>query len=682
MLDRIQKNIINLFNNNYNIFISGGGGTGKSFLIKYMKDLAIKEGKKIVITSTTGISALNIDGITIYNWAGITPQVNLENTNHFINTIQNNHLKLNKYLYTDILIIDEISMLDKQIFEFIDIICKSIRCNNSGFGGIQVIFVGDFYQLPPINRNNSDYNFAFMSKKWDDIVDYSIILDKYYRQIDFELVNFLKKIRKGKIDDKVVKKLDRYSNNQIDENIQTHLYPNKINVNSYNLKKLSELEGETIIKTAKIVTEQDVNYDFPENSTIVEKLMLKKGCLIIVNKNIDIEKKIVNGTQGVFQYFSNEKAVIKTIDGNFYSLGLARWDFENYYIEQYPMNLAWALTIHKSQGMGIENISIDIGENIFEPGQSYVALSRAISSKGLHIKNYSLKSIQSNNSVHKFYQKLKKEKKFWLKESDSNNKIYYINKITAETKYNLSKDDILLKDNNYDSDILLNNNNNAYHDNSLKCKFCNINGCRNDYHCWYKISICTHCLIDNPDYRQISKKELQLEFNLSDSKIKDVLSKLSFKPQRNMYNPKFRKIKIYILKQFLDKVKILDGEIIKKNIKTKNQNLKTNRIDKAYIKFTKDNKSIKEIAEDMQLSITTIENYMVEAYKLNYLFSEKDFVNLSLNLDVIDKIQLIIKNWKKDSDDMQSTLPKLKYIKDNLPKDISYLTIKLILTKI
>ena len=187
MLDKKQKHAISLCKAGYNLFITGNAGTGKSFIIRQIK----KEfGENCIITSTTGISALNIDGITIHNWSGICPDIDYNNSDLFVTKIQNNYKKLNNYLYTQILIIDEISMLDLEILEFIDKVARIIRNINLPFGGIQVVFVGDFYQLPPVN---SETKFSFESKLWNNIIDYSIILKKSYRQTDLELVHFLNK---------------------------------------------------------------------------------------------------------------------------------------------------------------------------------------------------------------------------------------------------------------------------------------------------------------------------------------------------------------------------------------------------------------------------------------------------------------------------------------------------------
>ena len=176
--------------------------------------------------------------------------------------------------------------------------------------------------------------------------------------------------------------------------IYTHLYPNKINVKAKNLIELEKIKSKEIrIRSNLIPKKKNQKYYFPEKTNILEELVLKKDCFVMLNTNLNLSKKLVNGTQGIFKGFENNKAIIITNDGERHLIDKFSWDFKDFYIEQYPLCLAWAITIHKSQGMGIEFLSIDIGRNIFEDGQAYVALSRTKNLNGLHIKNFDLNSI-------------------------------------------------------------------------------------------------------------------------------------------------------------------------------------------------------------------------------------------------------------------------------------------------
>ena len=685
-LDKQQYHAFNLYKNGYNLFISGGGGSGKSYLVKIFREYSDNMGVRLVVTSTTGISALNINGKTIYSWAGLTPNTNLNDEESFIQNIHHNHSRLNNYLYTDILIIDEISMLSKEIFEFLNNVCKKIRHRNESFGGIQIILVGDFYQLPPINQSNVK-SFAFQSFIWDKVIDFTILLESSHRQNDDELVCFLNKVRIGIKDIDVEKKLKQFTNN-ISSSKHTHLYPNKINVEVFNLVELEKLPGESIIIEPDIIYKDSKTCDFSEDELLVGKLVLKPGALVIINKNIDLEKKIVNGTQGIFKKFQDKKAVIITNDGREHNISKSRWEFSNYYVEQYPICLAWALTIHKSQGMGIDNLTIDIGNNVFEDGQSYVALSRSTNSNGLCIKNYSLDSIKCNSVVNNFYNNLHQKSNNWYKSLD-NNRVIYTNIITGITTYKIPIKGNIVSPNVCDiddQDIY-----DMYHNYSITCDFCGNLGVRNEYNTWFNVKICTICVSNKYNYRQINRREIQTLFNLSDNKVKKLLENTKFKPQKNIYNPRFGKIKIYFLKSIIEKlqhdsISTLDTRYKISNIdkkKTEKKELKINkkkdRIDLAFNLFNNKRKSISQIAKELDYSNSTIESYLVEAFKMKYEFNPEILVNIGMNKQIIEDISYIYNDYLTKC----NKPPNLKYIKDNLKeKNKSYLVIKLSLVKL
>ena len=282
MLNKNQKQSKLLFQQGYNLFISGSAGTGKSFLIKSFSE-DYDNPQELVITSTTGISALNVNGITIHSWSGIKCDTDLSKPELYVNNIKNSHKLLNNYLYTKTLIIDEVSMLSNELFEFIDSIAKNVRQSSESFGGIQIVLIGDFYQLPPIN-NTGSLKFCFESKIWEDAIDYSIILDNSYRQTDDNLLEFLNKIRVGSCDASIINDLEKYKTTPLNNNY-THLYPNKRDVYNLNTKKLTELTGEMVTSKAKMIHKTSSKMaEFPKDSTITDNLMLKKGHWLLLIK--------------------------------------------------------------------------------------------------------------------------------------------------------------------------------------------------------------------------------------------------------------------------------------------------------------------------------------------------------------------------------------------------------------
>lgn len=550
-LDKYQKNAIQLVNAGYNLFITGSAGSGKSFLIRkcIQKCSSKYQEHSISVTSTTGISSLNIHGITIHSWAGITPHTDFNDVEGFVDSIRNNYKKYNNWKYTKLLIIDEISMLSVVIFNFLHKVAMNIRRNSLPFGGIQLIIVGDFFQLPPV-RDTKETDFCFKSVYWNSIIDYSIVLKKTHRQKETDLISFLKKIRSGIIDKSVEDSLALYQNNPNYNSNYTHLYPNKFNVKAHNLTKVFALEGDIIKLQARMIKKNNYNYDFPTDSIIEEILHLKPNAFIIINKNIDVKKGLVNGRQGIFLGFTNEHAKIKTEDGNIHYIDKARWEFPNYAIEQYPLCLAWALTIHKSQGMGIEKLSVDIGKHIFDDGQVYVALSRATNAKYLHIKNYSLSSIRVNKQVKKFYKQLLLSSLKWYKRTDTYNNVYYQNKVNGFIKKKLPINGIIVEEVQTTQEKELEEDN-VVKDANLICSICHTQPYDHSYKLYYNETVCFNCIIDDEYYMELNKDALRKQLYISKKDISNIVSNCRHRAQPNKIKDRKKRFmsptKLYLL---------------------------------------------------------------------------------------------------------------------------------------
>lgn len=534
-LDKYQKNAIQLFKAGYNLFITGSAGSGKSFLIrKCIQEYRLTRAEQgLSITSTTGISSLNIHGTTIHSWAGITPNTDFTDVDGFVHGIRHNYKKYNNWLYTKVLIIDEISMLSVSMFDFLYKVGMKLRRNDLPFGGIQIIIVGDFFQLPPISRTKRP-EFCFKSTYWNDIIDYSIILKQTHRQKEVELISFLNKIRIGIKDDSVQASLTKYHNNTNYNMNYTHLYPNKFNVKAHNLTKVFALKGDIIEHSARMIKKNGYDYPFPTDSVIEENLILKPNAFVIINRNIDAKKGLVNGRQGIFLGYSNQCARVETNDGIIHYINIERWEFPNYAIEQYPLRLAWALTIHKSQGMGIEKLSVDIGSNIFDDGQVYVALSRATNSKYLHIKNFSLQSIRVNKQVKRFYKQLQKLSLGWYTRIDRDNIVYYQNKMNGITKRKLPKRAIIIEDEPEIDDVndTVTTSVNNIHPSRI-CKVCVIRTSEQSYIQNYNEHVCFECSIADDYYMELNRESVRKRLYISKKNIKNILSQCRCRLQSN-----------------------------------------------------------------------------------------------------------------------------------------------------
>jgi ATP-dependent DNA helicase PIF1 len=427
--------------NGENIFITGPGGSGKSYLIKEIYSSAFLRGKIIHVTALTGCAALllNCKAKTLHSWAGI----GLAN-----NTIDNLILKIKKKPFTyslwkktNILIIDEISMLSLKLFDTLNAIGKSIRCSTQPFGGIQLIFSGDFFQLPPIgNIDDTDtQKFCFESIDWNTIFhkNCQIQLIKIYRQTDDVYATILNQIREGKIKRKSIEILMQYVGREYDSSSMiepTKLYPTRYKVEQLNNYKMNTLEGSYTEYESKLltklemtsaemqirakITDKEIEYelDYLSNNLICEKLLrLKIGAQVMCIMNIKSlegdDVLICNGSQGVIISYCKLTGFPRVKFNN----GIERVMQPNIWlsekipgvgISQIPLILAWALTIHKSQGVSLDVAEIDIGSGIFEFGQTYVALSRVKSMNGLYLTSFDVSKIRINKKVKEFYENL------------------------------------------------------------------------------------------------------------------------------------------------------------------------------------------------------------------------------------------------------------------------------------
>ena len=351
-----------------------------------------------------------------------------------------NKYATNAWKNTDILVVDEVSMLSVKLFDTLNIIGKNIRGNyNKAFGGIQLIFSGDFFQLPPVGDKDDidSQRFCFESQDWNHVFPKSsqIQLKKIFRQKDEIYSSILNQIREGKIKKKSCTLLSQYVGRKYGENLivePTKLFPTRVKVEAVNSEKMYLLkceEREFNIKYIKDLNSKDsekmvnkekeiqMELDFLANNLVCEKtIKIKIGAQVmsIINISSDIGLGVCNGSQGIVTGFCDITGCPRVKFNSGVEMIMTRntWLSEKIPgigVSQVPLILAWALTIHKSQGATLDAAEIDVGSGIFECGQTYVALSRVKNLEGLYLTSFDVTKIRINKKVKEFYEGLNKD---------------------------------------------------------------------------------------------------------------------------------------------------------------------------------------------------------------------------------------------------------------------------------
>jgi ATP-dependent DNA helicase PIF1 len=438
-LSEQQQNVFESFKQKENIFMTGPGGSGKSFLIKMIYDWCKENNKDVQVCALTGCAAvlLQCRAKTVHSWAGIGLAQGEEID--IVMRVANNKFKKKNWMFTELLIIDEVSMMSSKLLGILDAIGKKVRKNDKPFGGIQLLFSGDFYQLPPVGSNNEDESskFCFENPIWDTMFHKQIALDTIYRQSDQTYASILNQIREGKLNKSAFNQLQSrlidYNASENETIKPTKLMPRRIDVNKINESEMKKLEteektyvmqvaerqlfnltSEQVFKLAR-TPHQQIEYELENIRASImpeEKICLKIGAQVmcVVNLDTEIDNPIVNGSCGLVIDFKEDLPVVKFKNGHTRLINYHVWESEHIKgvgIKQLPLILAWAITIHKAQGTTLELAEIDIGTGIFECGQSYVALSRVKDINGLYLTGFNPNKIKVSRKVKEYYSKFK-----------------------------------------------------------------------------------------------------------------------------------------------------------------------------------------------------------------------------------------------------------------------------------
>ena len=422
-----QSKALAILKSGRNVFLTGSAGAGKTYVlnqyIQYLKEHKVP----VAVTASTGIAATHMNGMTIHSWAGIGIREHLS-LQHLSNLKKRKYFR-DKMDKVKVLVIDEISMLHRNQLDLVNQVLKFFKENELAFGGVQVVFSGDFFQLPPIGNEweTAREKFAFMSTAWLEAEPVICYLTEQHRQESNELNMILNEIRQGNVSENSISLLETRLEFHPDEGEQeTKLFTHNSDVDRINKMYLEQIGGAS--KVFKAETKgNEVLVDVLKKSVLaMENLELRRGAQVMFVKN-NYEVGYVNGTMGRVTGFNSEgNPLVKTFDGELVEAKAESWAIEDETgralasFTQIPLRLAWAITVHKSQGMTLDAAMIDLSK-AFEKGQGYVALSRLRDLQGLRLRGLNQTALEVDELAQKAdarFRELSAEWDFNLSEED------------------------------------------------------------------------------------------------------------------------------------------------------------------------------------------------------------------------------------------------------------------------
>jgi ATP-dependent exoDNAse (exonuclease V) alpha subunit len=398
------------FEKGENLFLTGGAGVGKSYTLHKIIDELEKKNKKFAVTALTGMASLQIPyATTVHRAFGLGIKSNPE---EYIDVITGTFFPYHFVKSLEVLIIDEISMMRSDLFQLLHTVLSAVKDNEAPFGGVQLILSGDFLQIPPVikKHENLETPWAFQTDLWEQLDLNYIYLKEIKRQDDAVLQKALNKVRLGEVTGNVKKFFDQTKFNRVVDPVK--LMSTNASVDKYNRQKLEKIEGEKLLLKGRVdAVKEKFEKQIQKECLSPVNLELKEGARVMMTVN-DPEDRFVNGSLGEFlgtdgkylrvKILSTETEV--SVDKSIWYLRGAKGKVLAS-LTQYPMRLAYAITIHKSQGMSIDCLDVDL-ENCFAQGMAYVALSRAKSYEGLVVRNFKKSCVKCSDEAIEFYKKL------------------------------------------------------------------------------------------------------------------------------------------------------------------------------------------------------------------------------------------------------------------------------------
>jgi hypothetical protein len=414
MIFMTQAEALKIMKTGVNVYLSGSAGSGKTYLlnqyIKWLHDHNIT----VAITASTGIAATHMGGMTIHGFSGVGIRDSM--SDYDLDALTQKPYLAKRFDDTQVLIIDEVSMLHAKTLDMVERIARAFKRNELPFGGMQVILSGDFFQLPPISKSwdqgdddNQDVDdvkkdFVFYSDAWQRMKPAVCYLTEQHRQEDDVYTKILNNIREGNVYEENFAIIEERLNAELPSHVMpTKLYTHNADVDTINFVELQKIGG--VEKKFDMRTKGRTNLvEILKKSCLASaELRLKIGAKVMFVKN-NSEKGYVNGTQGTLVEFApNGDPIVETHDGRRIEVAQESWMIDEEgkvkaEITQYPIRLAWAITIHKSQGMSLDYAEIDLSKT-FTYGMGYVALSRLRTLDGLRLVGFAAESLNMDPRV-------------------------------------------------------------------------------------------------------------------------------------------------------------------------------------------------------------------------------------------------------------------------------------------
>ncbi len=417
-----------------NVFLTGAAGSGKTYLLnRYIAHLR-EQGVPVAVTASTGIAATHIGGLTIHSWAGIGIKRAMRDED--LKAAAANRRVEKRFRKTEVLVIDEISMLDADRLGLVDRIARLSIGSKKPFGGLQIVFCGDFFQLSPVSAEKNEAarsilpqappQFAYRAASWDEANPRVCYLTERFRHDEQEFLSVLDAIRSAEVDDAVMRRLRSRIGVKLSVDRAAKLYSHNADVDAENMRELVRLPGREMKYGMKLKGVPEIAEALKRGCLAPEELVLKKDAAVMFVKN-NFEEGYVNGTLGKIVGFDGAGwPVVATIGGKKIPAHPAKWNVEENgrvlaEISQVPLRLAWAITIHKSQGMTLDAAEIDLSD-AFEKGMGYVALSRVRSLHGIRLLGLNDVALQVHPEILEFDAELRRRAEETAREFGGNEK--------------------------------------------------------------------------------------------------------------------------------------------------------------------------------------------------------------------------------------------------------------------